>query len=386
MLENLEPAPKIDAFAPTRAGVEFDGTEGWGQTPGLAREPESFDEFLIDAGIEPEGIEVIPPVRTSRWQVIQEGEPVWLTSYRFHFRKRNSGIDLPLLWGEAERKAKKPTKTKRKSTALVVLWSDLQVGKVDLKGGLEQMFERVNETHERLVDLIEKEKPKKVIFVDLGDTVENFDNKASQHQLYSNDLSIMDQVDMATTWAWRTIRKLAELVPTVTYVSVGSNHCQWRRNGQVVGKPTDDWGIFIGRQLARIAQESATTNIRFVEPQPWDESLALDVFDDSYHILGVVHGHQARNVYGLADWWKKQAFGNQPVAAATTLVHGHFHHIHTEEIGATPDGNSKWIIGAPTLDNGSNWWRTRAGDEAPPGLACFILESGKPFTGTIWKL
>lgn len=386
MLENLNPAEKITAQQGLKVGIEFDGTEGWGQTPAMDTEPETFDDFLIDAGIDPTDIEVMPPVRTSRWQQQRDGELVWLTSYRFHFRKKNSTLDLPLLWGEAERKAKKPTKQKRKESALVVLWSDLQVGKVDLNGGFEQMVERVNQTHEQLVELITRDKPNRVVFVDLGDTVENFDNKASEHQLYSNDLSIMEQVDIATTWAWRTLKTIAELVPTVHYVSVGSNHCQWRKNGQAIGKATDDWAVFIGRQLARIAQESGATNIQFVEPQPYDESLAIDVFEDRYHILGVVHGHQARNVYGLADWWKKQAFGSQPVAAATTLVHGHFHHIHTEEIGATADGNSRWIIGASTLDNGSNWWRTRAGDEAPPGLTCFILEKGKPYTGTLWKL
>jgi len=65
----------------------------------------------------------------------------------------------------------------------------------------------------------------------------------------------MEQVDLATTLAWEHIRLLAERVLTLTYASVGSNHCQWRRNGKVVGKSTDDWGVFIGRQLARLAKE-----------------------------------------------------------------------------------------------------------------------------------
>jgi hypothetical protein len=386
MLENLTPADKITSHPSIRVGVEFDGSEGWGQTPGLTSEPESFDEFLQDAGIDPDGIEVIPPVRTSRWQQQKDGELVWLTSYRFNFRKRSTAIDLPLLAKEAESKLRKPPKAKRKDSALVILWSDLQVGKVDINGGVADLYQRVADTHHELLAVIDREKPSKVIFADLGDTVENFDNKASMQQLYSNDLSIMDQVDLATTLAWRTLRAIAEQVPEVTYVSVGSNHCQWRKNGQVVGKATDDWGVFIGRQLARLAQESSANNVRFVEPQPHDESLALDVFGDGYHILGVVHGHQARNSNLVADWWKKQAFGNQPVASATTLIHGHFHHLRIEEHGQTPDGNSRFVVGAPTLDNGSNWWRTVSGDQAPPGLAYFIMEKQKPYTGTVHKI
>lgn len=386
MLENLTPAEKITSHPSIRVGVEFDGSEGWGQTPGLTSEPESFDEFLRDAGIDPEGIEVIPPVRTSRWQQQKDGELVWLTSYRFNFRKRSTAIDLPLLAKEAESKLSKPPKRKRTDSALVILWSDLQVGKVDINGGIDDLYQRVSHTHHELLAVIEREKPSKVVFADLGDTVENFENKANIQQLYSNDLSIMDQVDVATTMAWRTLRTIAEQVPTVTYASVGSNHCQWRKNGQVVGKATDDWGVFIGRQLARLAKESGATNVRFVEPQPHDESLAIDVFGDQFHILGIVHGHQARNSNLVADWWKKQAFGNQPVSSATTLIHGHFHHLRIEEHGQTPDGNSRFVVGAPTLDNGSNWWRTVAGDNAPPGLAYLILEKQKPYTGTVYKI
>jgi hypothetical protein len=386
MLENLTPAEKITQQAHARVGIEFDGQEGWAQTPGLESEPENFDEFLKDAGLDPNGIEVIPPVRTSRWQQQKDGELVWLTSYRFNFRRHAKGIDLPLLAKEAEAKLRKPSKGKRNDSALIVLWSDLQVGKVDINGGVTELYQRVADTHTKLVQVIEETKPSRVVFADLGDTVENFDNKASMQQLYSNDLSIMDQVDLATTLAWKTLSAIAERVPTVTYASVGSNHCQWRKNGQVVGKPTDDWGVFIGRQLARLASETHATNILFTEPQPHDESLAIDVFGDNYHILGIVHGHQARNSNAVADWWKKQAFGNQPLAPVTTLVHGHFHHLRIEEHGATHNGNSRFVVGAPTLDNGSNWWRNISGDEAPPGLAYLIMEKQKPYTGTVHKI
>jgi hypothetical protein len=41
---------------------------------------------------------------------------------------------------------------------------------------------------------------------------------------------------------------------------------------------------------------------------------------------------------------------------------------------------------APTLDNGSNWFRLVTGEEAVPGLATFFLEEGIDFTGTVHKL
>jgi hypothetical protein len=389
MLENLQAAAKIRQPDKIKTGIEFDGEIGEAVTPGYESEPQNFDEFLLDAGLDPEGIEVIPPVRTSRWQQQRDGELIWLTSYRFTFRRKTSGIDLALLMAEASKKAKKPKPAERADTALVVLWSDLQVGKVDHRGDTPALVERVQLMRDRLVDLIKREKPARLVFADLGDTVENFDNTAREQQRVTNDLSLMDQIDLATTLAWQTLKLCAERVPTVTYVSVGSNHCQWRINGKPVGKATDDWGVFIGRQLARLAHETGADNIRFVEPQPQDESLALDVFDDGFHILGIVHGHQATRPDGLPDWWRKQAFGSQPVKDAGILVHGHFHHLRLQELGSVDRGDtlaSRYLIGASTLDNGSTWYRQRSGEDSAPGLVTFALHKGQDFTGTIWKL
>jgi hypothetical protein len=289
----------------------------------------------------------------------------------------------------ARKKAKKPTPKATNDTALVVLWSDLQLGKVDVRGGTPELLERIELTKARLWEIVKREKPSQVIFADLGDTVENFQNAAAQQQLATNDLSIMEQVDLATSLAWEHIRWLAEKVPQVTYASVGSNHCQWRSNGKPVGKSTDDWGVFIGRQLARLASETGHKNIKFLEPQPHHESLAVDVFDDGFHILGIVHGHQVARPDRMPTWWRQQAFGAQPVADASILVHGHFHHLRILEMGSVDRGEnpaSRFLIQAPTMDNGSSWFRKFSGEDSQPGLAVFTLERGTDFTGTVHKI
>ena len=385
MLENLKPADKVTAPKDYRPGVSFDGTEGTATTPGYESEPENFDEFLQDAGLDPDGIEVIPPVRTSRWQQQKDGELVWLTSYRFTFRRKAAGLDLPLLIDEARRKLKPVKLGKPNPKALVILWSDLQVGKVDYRGNTESLLERVALMQERIVEQLTTHKPSKVVFVDTGDTVENFYNANAPQQSYSNDLSIMEQVDLATTLAYQTLKRVSQHVTDITYLSVGSNHCQFRMNGKAIGKPTDDWGVFIGRQIARLSQE-AGHGWRFLEPQPHDESLAFDVFGDGYHILGVAHGHQAARPESVPDWWRKQSFGRQPVADASVLVHGHFHHMRVTELGSTPRGTSRFLVSAPTMDNGSGYFRLKSGEDSVPGLATFFLEEGKDFTGTVFKL
>jgi len=266
LLDNLEPAKKPEAPKGFRPGVEFDGTQGTATTEGVLEQP-SFDEFLRDRGYSPEEYEIVGSPRTSQWQRY-DGE--WLTSYRFHFRKKTANIDLPLLMQESKKKIAKPKLGQKNDNALVILWSDLQVGKVDYRGNSQDL------------------------------------------------ISIMQQVDLATTLAWQTLKILYHYCQDITYASVGSNHCQWRVGKQVVGRAEDDWGVFIGRQLARLAKEKEI-NIRFIEPQPHDESLALDVFGDQFHILGMVHGHQARRPDNMATWWRQQAFGNQPVADASIL-------------------------------------------------------------------
>jgi hypothetical protein len=386
LLDNLEPAKKVEPTPFGKPGVIFDGNKGEATTPYL-KTGKDWTDWLIEAGYDPEHYEVIGNPRTSKWQQREDGE--WLTSYRFTFRLKNGdAIDLPLLYAEAKKAVKNKPKTlqvQKTDKALVVLWSDLQVGKVDHRGGTPQLIQRVEETRERLLALIKKEKPEKVLFCDVGDTIENFINAADTHQVYSNDLSIMQQVDLATTLAWETLKAIAQHVPEIVYLTVGSNHCQFRINKQKIGSGTDDWGVHIGRTLARLSQEVGLP-IKFLEPQPHDESLAFDVFGDQFHVLGLWHGHQSPRPDQVPTWWRQQAFGAQPVAAATIGVSGHFHHLRILELGSTPRGTSRFWVQASTLDNGSDWWRKQSGEDSQPGLVTFVLQKGVDFTGTVHKL
>jgi hypothetical protein len=40
---------------------------------------------------------------------------------------------------------------------------------------------------------------------------------------------------------------------------------------------------------------------------------------------------------------------------------------------STRTGRAKWWLQAPTLDNGSDWFRNLAGDDSDPGLLVFDL-------------
>lgn len=388
MLENLAtPAPKVTAPEGWNPSIVFDGEGGEATLPAVEGDnPLDIEGFLRDAGINPDEIDIVGEPRISRWQVARPFplEPAWHTAVRIRWRRKNAKLDLPLLYSLAKKTKAVKSKPVASGKALVVLWSDLQVGKVDHRGGTEAMFQRIAETQVSLINKVKEIKPERIIFCDVGDTIENFGNVADLHQLATNSMSLMQQVDVATSMAWSTLKELVKFAP-ITYLSVGSNHCQFRVSKQKVGNATDDWAIHIGRTLARLSKEVGL-DITFHEPAIHDESLAYDVFGDSYHVLGMVHGHQANRPEGIPDWWRKQSFGKQSVTASTVLVSGHFHHLRVQELGSTNRGTSRFWVQAATLDNGSNWWRLNSGEDSQPGLVCFALEKEKDFTGTVWKL
>lgn len=384
MLENLtNKAPKVELPTGVKPGIEFDGFEGVAQTPGLS-DGADFKEYLAEAGFNLDEIEILDnSVRISRWQVYDGS---WRSSFRFRFRLLSGErIDLPLLFKQAKAKLPKPTLKTKTDQALVVLWSDLQVGKTASRGGTEELIARVMATTKRLVDHAKAVKPARIVFCDVGDIVEGFENAASMAQLQSNSLSIMGQVDLAATLTWEALKGLASVCDDIVYLTVGSNHCQWRVSKQQVGKSTDDWGVHIARTLARLSKEVGLP-IRFFEPNDYDESLAFDVFDDQFHILGLFHGHQANRPEAVPTWIKGQMFGQAPTNSATTYVSGHFHHLLVKELGVTPRNTSRFWVQAKTLDNGSDWYRLNSGEDSTPGLVTFTLQKDKDFTGTVTVL
>lgn len=383
MLENLSPARKVDAPNDFRPALEFDGTEGVATLPAVPMgQAPDFDQFLIDQGFSPSEYEIVGAPRTSRWQQREGGD--WLTSYRFTFRRISPLGDLKLLWS----KAKPPKKSKVQSkvdTALVVMLADYQLGKSDHRGGAEEQLGRILSAYDDLEDRFRKGKYEQIIFAEMGDIVEGFSNKADLQQLATNTMSIMDQVDLATTLTYEIIKR-ASKYSKVTYATVASNHCQNRINKQTVGQPgNDDWGIFIAKQLHRLTTEVGL-DLKILIPQPSDETLAVDVFGDSFHVLGLWHGHQSSKPDAVPTYWQKAAFNGEPIAGATLGLTGHFHHSRLQELGLSSNGGSRYWIMGKTMDNGSSWFKLNGNSESQPGITCFELQKGKHFTGTIFNV
>mgnify|MGYP003627809073 CR=1 FL=1 len=380
MLENLEPAKVIKAPKDFRPGVVFDGSEGTATTEGLAELP-NFDDFLLERGYPPEEYEIIGTPRTSQWQQREGGD--YLTSYRFSFRKKALSVDLPALFASA-RKTKPPViKVKAKEKALIICPADLQVGKAGgSRGGTPELIARVFESFDK-IELQMKQGWERIYILDMGDIIESFSSKAQFGQLQSNDLSPMQQTDLAASLMYELIKRATKYAP-VTYGSVASNHCQNRFMGQQVGKPgLDDWGIVILQQLRRLTTEVGL-DVDYLIPQPDDEGFA---FQYGVNTIGVVHGHQAARPAGVVKYWSDAVFGSQWLnASVDCLISAHFHHLALEELGQRHDGRgSKFWVQCPTSDAGSDWFRRKSGTDSTTGILTIELDKHSPFSGSVTK-
>ena len=382
MLENLEPARKVEAPKDFRPGLQFDGHEGTATTEGLPDAP-NFDEFLEERGYSADEYEVVGTPRTSQWQR-WDGE--WLTSYRFHFRKKLTDFDLPTLYAQAKRSAKIAPKPKRKKTgkAFVICPADFQIGKSGSRGGHEESIKRIHESYARIEERLKQNPYDKIIIMDMGDVIEGVSNKADMEQIANNTLSPGQQTDLAAALLWDLIKMATKYAP-VTYGSVASNHCQYRVQKQAVGRPgQDDWGIVILQQLRRLATEVGLPVERWLIPQPHDEGFAFDVFEDGTHIIGALHGHQVGRPDGFPGFWAKAVVHSSYLAAATLMISGHFHHHRCEQISGT-EGRERWWVQASTSDNGSDWYTRNngGGGDSTTAITCFELVQGEPFRGTV---
>jgi hypothetical protein len=263
-------------------------------------------------------------------------------------------------------------------STVVVVMSDLQIGKTDRGGGTEETVRRVRSSAAQIADHVTG-RFRKVILVDCGDSTEGFSNTVSQAQ--TNDLPLTYQIRTAQALLADALRALVPAAPEVTYVAVPSNHCQVRTG---IGRsnrasfPGDDYGLLIADNIRQIiAGRPGYEHVQFEVPEKRLESLTVRAADGT--VMGVTHGHAAGSKSRVADWFRGQAFGCVAgMQDARVLLHGHWHSFSVQTAG-----DSRQIICAPTADPGSSWFQNASGDSSAPAVLTFELGGG---TSSGWRL
>lgn len=284
--------------------------------------------------------------------------------------------DLAPIFAEAPSAA---TKVASPST-LVVVVSDLQVGKTDRGGGTEETIRRVRSAVAQIADHAAG-RYRKVILVDCGDSTEGFSNTVSQAQ--TNDLPLTYQIRTAQALLADTLRALASAAPEITYVAVPSNHCQVRAG---IGRsnrasfPGDDYGLLIADNIRQIVSgRPGYEHVQFEVPERRLESMTVRAADGT--VMGVTHGHAAGSKSRVAEWFRGQAFGCVAgMQYARVLLHGHWHSFSVQTVG-----DSRQIICAPTIDPGSSWFQNASGESSLPRLLTFELGGGSSSAWRLWS-
>jgi hypothetical protein len=320
-------------------------------------------DLLVQFGYDPEEIEIVGTVNQWRKQ-LPNGE--WRVSYYFKHRPKASSLDLPTLYQAAANKKLPKARGERTQQTVVVALSDMQIGKTGSRGGTPELLERLHETRARLEQHLKQSKPETLVLAEVGDLFEGFESGGNP--MFTNDLSLAQQMDMAATEVFEFV-KLMTRFGHVDVLCVPSNHTAWRNGKQNLGNPQDDLGLFVHQQVEKIAN-AAGLDVTWHYPAPYDEAIIHSVRGT---VLGVVHGNQF-GPGGAPNYWAKQQHGGQPIGSADILLTGHYHVLTIIPTGRNPyTAQSKWWLQAPTIDNGSDWFRNKAGQDSDPGLLVFAI-------------
>lgn len=374
--EQDEPDTSVTLTTQQRARTVLDvnGSEGTAEVD----VDTDLDRFFKDRGIDPSAVEITSR-RVSEWQANVGGEIKTLRSQKvgFHLKPVTEDMDLPAMFASVERvreRIKVEVDPKPLNRGTVVVWADPQTGKVDRGGDTRDLIERLAFKREKLQHYIETHPASSGHFLNIGDSVENIQNTSSQ--IATNDLSLVEQIDLESTFETEFIGTLAENYGQVQVGVVPSNHCQLRQGKGLIGKPGDDWGIHIVRQIEKQFRYGhnyeAFKHVNFLYPEDkWIESMVVDVEGTN---IGIVHGHQKTQPNAIPAWWAGQVHGAL-LADAEILITGHFHHFIARQTGVhIRTGRDKYHLQAPALDNGSAWYQNVSGESSKPGLMVFQVD------------
>ena len=377
-----KPAPDLSDLLeqPTAQEVKhtptttFDGTTGTLTTGPLKTAPADYDALLVQFGYDPEEVEIIGHPTVSRWQqrardkVTGDFETVWLAAYKFQIRSRTAGtaaLDDLLAELSTWTPPAKPRKRKKSGinhdAAFVVQVGDMQWGKGEGDGS-EGIARRWTETIDRAAEAYARHAKRhghsEILLALVGDCIEG---NQSQGGTLPLDLTITEQIRVYRRALLHAVRVLAPLTHKLTLAVVNGNHDEAAR-GDRATRIDDGWAT--EGAIALSDALALTPGFDHVAVQVPPVAQGYMTIKAGSSVFTLAHGHQWRKGKA-AEWWANHAYYGGAPAAATHLLHGHWH-----STSITVDG-PRSILCSSTLDGGSPWYRERAGAETRTGGLCF---------------
>jgi predicted phosphodiesterase len=359
-----EPAHRRGSH-PTGFEFEHDGNHGWINTGPLAERPKTWDEFIKDAGLDPEEVEVVEPVQVRGWDApVAGGDVVRMRYYRLTVRRRTLKVDLDELVKAAKRTAKPRPEARESANAFLVALGDLQLGKMDGDGAEGTIARFIDKTAEAAKRYKRVAKGSPIYLYHLGDCIEGFVSQGGANT-WRTTLTLTEQVRLYRRLLLEQIKTFAAIAPQVVVVAIPGNHDEANRPLHTY---SDSWAIEAASMVADALTLAGNYEHVTVHTPGRDElTLTLDVCGT---VVGAAHGHQWRAGQAVT-WWAKQSHGRQPVGDADLLLSAHLHHLRIEHTGS----DKTWLQ-VPALESGSQWWKHRTGEWGQPGLVTALVGGG----------
>ena len=262
-------------------------------------------------------------------------------------------------------KPKKPDTTR--SREMVVCLSDFQTGKDGPDAiGPEDLTARYRSALAKITAIAKHEKPRRIIIIDVGDSVENITSSAP-NQSSHNWLEFPDQLRLWQRTFTQTIISLYPYAPTIDVAAVPSNHAEVRDSRGKVGY--GDYGIGVAHTVEESLTDLSDYKVTFHYPPTKYDTMTPIPVDSG--LLVACHGHMARSLLKFPDYVAEQAASaRNPFHDSTIVVHGHWH---------TPGytwSRGRDIISCPMFDPGSAWFEQRTGEYSNPSIATFFVDKG----------
>jgi hypothetical protein len=268
----------------------------------------------------------------------------------------------------AKRKRHRPSNPSKR--VRVVIASDPQIGKVNLRGGTPELLARSKSLFHRLDHFIAEEPCGSAIIFDPGDLIEGFENVKSQR--HTNDLSLPSMLRVGRALLTDLIGTVAARHASTQVATVPSNHAAWREDSGYLGIPGDDFGIDCHRAVSEAFAHLPKLGVSWIWPDEWSPSLAVNVGGAR---VGLTHGDKAK-ARQFRAWLAGQTLGSTVLGDCNIIISGHYHTFMVSGCGWLGKRERRHIQ-APTMDNGSEWWRSLTGDDSAPGIVTFTLENGE---------
>lgn len=362
--------------APWTPQATFDGCTGEVATAAVSEEvnlddSEAIDELITKAGLDPLRVMCVEHPRVSTWDVPGHGRQ-WAYKLKLAPRSKSKSNVAAILAGIQPAQSRQ---RKRGGHWATVQIGDVHIGKsAEAGGGTESILERYRLMLNNAVDELHLLDPVGIEGVHVafvGDMIEGVVSQGGRN-IALMDLTLTEQITVATRLTVQTIRTFADLGYAVKVSAIGGNHGDTQRvQGQAMGD-NHDIGIAVAAcdLLSDLPQYGDV--VELVVP-PRDQSYMTFPIGDTTFVG--VHGHQFSG--GTAHskverWWAGQALGGSAAANGQVLMAGHFHTFSHLNIAA-----GKTAVYSPSMEHMSRWFHEKTGATSDRGAAFYLTQAGR---------